>query len=119
MYDILEAIYVFFYASTKRCKVMTDLLQEVVNGLQLKNLSKTCWTARPESKEAVWRSLEAIIEALKAFYFLSMRMKQSDWLIRLSQRAVFLHPARCEMQPARCEMQPARCEIQPNLCEKL
>ena len=52
-------------------------------------------------------------------YFLSMRMEQSDWLIRLSQRAVFLHPARCEMQPARCEMQPARCEIQPNLCEKL
>ncbi len=41
-------------------------------------------------------------------YFLSMRMEQSDWLIRLSQRAVFLHPARCEMQPARCEMQPAR-----------
>ncbi len=38
------------------------------------------------------------------FYFLSMRMKQSDWLIRLSQRAVFLHPARCEMQPARCEI---------------
>ena len=31
--------------------------------------------------------------------FLSMRMKQSDWLIGLSQRAVFLHPARCEMQP--------------------
>ena len=52
-------------------------------------------------------------------YFLSMRMKQSDWLIRLSQRAVFFHPARCEMQPTRCEMQPARCEIQPNLCEKL
>ncbi len=37
-----------------------------------------------------------------------MRMKQSDWLMRLSHRAVFLHPARCEMQPARCEMQPAR-----------
>ena len=52
-------------------------------------------------------------------YFLSMRMKQSDWLIRLSQRAVFLHPARCEMHPARCEMQPARCEIQPKLGEKL
>ncbi len=30
--------------------------------------------------------------------FLSMRMKQSDWLIRFSQWAVFLHPARCEMQ---------------------
>ena len=40
-----------------------------------------------------------------------MKMKQSDWG-RFSQRAVFLHPARCEMQPA-------RCEIQPNLCEKL
>ena len=26
MYDILEAIYVFFNASTKRCKVLTDLL---------------------------------------------------------------------------------------------
>ena len=51
------------------------------------------------------------------FYFLSMRMEQSDWLIRLSQRAVFLHPARCEMQPARCEMQPARCEMQPARCE--
>ena len=48
-----------------------------------------------------------------------MRMEQSDWLIRLSQRAVFLHPARGEMQPARCEMQPAHCEVQPNLCEKL
>ncbi len=52
-------------------------------------------------------------------YFLSMRMKQSDWLIWLSQRAVFLHPSRYEMQPARCEMQPAHCEMQPNLCEKL
>ena len=68
MYDIREAIYVFFNASTKRCKVLTDLLQEVDNALQ--NLSKTCWTARPGSKEAlkVWRSLEAIIEALKALY---------------------------------------------------
>ena len=68
MYDILEAIYVFFNASTKRCKVLADLLQEVDNALQ--NLSKTCWTAHPGSKEAlkVWRSLEAIIEALKALY---------------------------------------------------
>ncbi len=35
MYDILEAIYVFFNASTKRCKVLTDLLQEVDNALRL------------------------------------------------------------------------------------
>ncbi len=68
MYDILEAIYVFFNASTKRCKVLMDLLQEVDNALQLTNLSKTRWTARPESIEAVWRSLETIIEALKALY---------------------------------------------------
>ncbi len=40
---------------------------------------------------------------LYIYLFLSMRMKQSDWLIRLSQRAVFLHPARCEMQPDLCE----------------
>ncbi len=52
------------------------------------------------------------MSALIVIYFLSMRMKQSDWLMRLSQRAVFLHPARCKMQPA-------RCEIQPNLREKL
>ncbi len=68
MYDILEAIYVFFNASTKRCKVLTDLLQEVDNALQLTNLSKTRCKACPESIEAFWRSLETIIEALKALY---------------------------------------------------
>ncbi len=36
--------------------------------LQLTNLSKTRWAARPESIESVWRSLETIIEALKALY---------------------------------------------------
>ena len=41
-------------------------------------------------------------------YFLSVRMKQSDWLRSLSQRAGFLHPARSETHAtARCEMQPA------------
>ena len=34
------------------------------NCLKLKNLSKTRWSARAESVEAVWRSLEAIICAL-------------------------------------------------------
>lgn len=64
MYDILEAIYVFFSSSTKWCKILVDLLQDVDNALQLKNLSKTRWTARPESVEATWRSYENIIEAL-------------------------------------------------------
>jgi hypothetical protein len=34
----------------------------------------------------------------KDFYFLSVRMKQSDWLRSLSERAGFLHPARFETQ---------------------
>jgi hypothetical protein len=39
-------------------------------------------------------------------YFLSVKIKQSDWLRSLSERAGFLHPARSETQrTARCEMQ--------------
>ena len=33
-------------------------------------------------------------------YFLSVKMKQSDWLRSLSERAGFLHPARSETLPA-------------------
>ena len=65
MYEVLEAIYVFFNASTKRSKVLVDLLEKVDNALQLKNLSKTRWTARPESIDAVWRSFETVVEALR------------------------------------------------------
>jgi hypothetical protein len=66
MYEVLEAIYVFFNASTKRSKVLVDLLKEVENALQLRNLSKTRWTVRPESVEALWRSFETVVEALRA-----------------------------------------------------
>ena len=65
MYEVLEAIYVFFNASTKRSKVLVDLLEKVENALQLKNLSKTRWTVRPESVDAVWRSFETVVEALR------------------------------------------------------
>ena len=41
-----------------------DLLEKVENALQLKNLSKTRWTVRPESIDAVWRSFETVVEAL-------------------------------------------------------
>ena len=40
-----------------------DKLEEVENVLMLRNLSKTRWAARTESIQAVWRSLEAILEA--------------------------------------------------------
>ena len=33
-----------------------------------------------------------------SIYFLSVKMKQSDWLRNLSERAGFLHPARSETQ---------------------
>ncbi|XP_028394420.1 uncharacterized protein LOC114518605 [Dendronephthya gigantea] len=66
MYEVLEAIYVFFNASTKRSKALADLLKEVENSLQLRNLSKTRWTVRPESVEAAWRSFDTVVEAHRA-----------------------------------------------------
>ena len=65
MYDILECIYVFFNARITRSKVLVDALTEIENALQLRNLSKTRWTARPESVEAVWRTYEAIVDVLQ------------------------------------------------------
>ena len=38
--------------------------EEVENYLQIRNLSKTRWTTRAESVEAVFRSLVAILTAL-------------------------------------------------------
>ena len=64
MFDVLEQIFVFFTKSTKRNKKFMDKLEEVENVLMLRNLSKTRWAARTESIQAVWRSLEAILEAL-------------------------------------------------------
>ncbi|CAB4043327.1 Hypothetical predicted protein [Paramuricea clavata] len=69
MYEVLEAIYVFFNASTKHSKVcgeLVDSLKEVENALQLRNLSKTRWTVHPESVEALWRSFKTAVEALRA-----------------------------------------------------
>ena len=73
MYDILEVIYVSFHGSTKRRKVLSDL-KDVDNALQLRNLSKTRSTAQPESVEAVWRSFETIVEALKQIHGKMMLM---------------------------------------------
>ena len=59
-----QQIFVFFTKSIKRNKKLMDKLEEVENVLMLRNLSKTRWAARTESIQAVWRSLEAILEAL-------------------------------------------------------
>ncbi len=66
VFTVLVQIFVFFTDSTKRHQHLREKSQEVENFLQLRNLSKTRWTALPESVEAVWRGLEAILSALDA-----------------------------------------------------
>lgn len=63
--DILENIYVFFSASTKRSSNLMERMDKIEGSLKLRNLSKTRWTARAESIRAVWTSLEAIVDTLK------------------------------------------------------
>ena len=62
VFDILEQLFVLFTKSTKRNKELKEKLEEVENALMLRNLSKTRWVARVESMQAVWRSLEAIVD---------------------------------------------------------
>ena len=64
VFTVLEQIFVFFNDITKRNQHLKEKSQEVENFLQLRNLSKTRWTARPKSVEAVWRGLEAILSTL-------------------------------------------------------
>ena len=64
MFDTLESLYVFFSSSSKRQEILTPKLEVVENALKLRNLSKTRWTARAESVQAVWISLGEIIECL-------------------------------------------------------
>ena len=68
MYDLLEALYVFFSKSCKRDgvlrKELKKLISKIENALKLRNLSKTRWVYRSESIEAMWRSFEAIKDVL-------------------------------------------------------
>ena len=66
VFAVLDKIFVFFTGSPKRNQHLKEKSEEVGNYLQLRNLSKTRWTARPESVETVWRGLEAILSALDA-----------------------------------------------------
>lgn len=64
MYDALEACYVFFSSSTSRHAALKEKLEITEGAMQLRNLSKTRWSARPEAVEAFWRSYEEICEVL-------------------------------------------------------
>ncbi|CAB3988472.1 zinc finger MYM-type 1-like [Paramuricea clavata] len=48
MFEILQALYVFFTSSTKRFQPLKDEITKVENCLMLRNLSKTRWSARAE-----------------------------------------------------------------------
>jgi len=65
LFSTLENVYVFFSASTKRHIHLKSKLVTLENTSQLRNLSKTRWTARAESIKAVWVSFEIIIETLQ------------------------------------------------------
>ena len=57
VFAVLEIIFVIFTKSTKRNAFLREYTKDVENCLKLKNLSKTRWSARAKSVEAVWRSL--------------------------------------------------------------
>ena len=65
LFEQLEAVYVFFTSSKKRNSIISEKTKAVENALQLRNLSRTRWTARAESIQAVWVSFEIIIESLQ------------------------------------------------------
>ena len=64
MFEILQALYVFFTSSTKRFQPLKDEIVKVENCLMLRNQSKTRWSARAESIQAVWTSFEVILDVL-------------------------------------------------------
>lgn len=65
LFLVLEHMYVFFSSSTKRYAHLQKSLSEIENSLQLRNLSKTRWTARAESIKAVWVSFDSIVKTLE------------------------------------------------------
>lgn len=64
-FGTLESLYVFFSGSTSRHQRLEEDLKNVENSLQLKNLSKTRWTARAESIKAVSVSYENVVHVLE------------------------------------------------------
>ena len=64
VFDTMQSIYVFFSKSTNRHAELNHAIGKIENTLKLRSLSQTRWSARPESIEAVWRSLDIIVEVL-------------------------------------------------------
>ncbi|XP_060881749.1 uncharacterized protein LOC132953246 [Metopolophium dirhodum] len=79
MIDNLESLYVFFSASNKRYSILCKEMSDLDNVLQLRNLSKTRWTARAESIKAVWCSFEAICDSL---HYISSHQDAYDRMTR-------------------------------------
>lgn len=79
MIDNLESSYVFFSASNKRYSILCKEISDLDNVLQLRNLSKTRWTARAESIKAVWCSFEAICNSL---HYISSHQDAYDRMTR-------------------------------------
>ncbi|CAI6373724.1 unnamed protein product [Macrosiphum euphorbiae] len=79
MIDKLESLYVFFSASNKRDSILSKEMSDLDNVLQLRNLSKTRWTARAESVKAVWCSFEAICDNL---HYISSHQDSYDRMMR-------------------------------------
>ena len=65
MYDNIEALYVFFAASTKRTFNLNEVMKSSSNCLKLTNLSKTRWSARPDAIKAVWVDYDEICRSLQ------------------------------------------------------
>ncbi|XP_050509137.1 uncharacterized protein LOC126886307 [Diabrotica virgifera virgifera] len=63
-FDTLEELYVFFTSSTKRFKHLQEKIQEIDKSVQLKNLSRTRWTAKADSVRALNQTVDQIIEVL-------------------------------------------------------
>ena len=64
LFEVLQSLFDFFTGSTKRHTILVDKMKDIENALQLRNLSKTRWTARAESIRAVWASFDAIVSSL-------------------------------------------------------
>ena len=64
VFDTVQSIYAFFSTSAHRHAELDHAIGKIDNALKLRSLSQTRWSARPESIEAVWRSLDIIVEVL-------------------------------------------------------
>ena len=53
VYEVIQEIYNFFTKSTKRLAKLKDKQTKIENRLNLRNLSKTRWSVRAETVEAV------------------------------------------------------------------